>query len=72
MAKVDEIQNLDDFPDEEAASNRWDVDSDLLFFSSIDNTMKKWIETLQHMWSLCKLTFPIKPVFYHLILQSIN
>lgn len=67
-AKVDEIENLDDPLDEETASNRWDVEPDLLFFSSIDDATKKWIETLHRMWSICKLIFPVQPIFSCFIL----
>ncbi|EFN78697.1 Probable exonuclease mut-7-like protein [Harpegnathos saltator] len=55
QARANEIQDFyEDTLEEEATSNRWNVDMDLLYFSSIDNATKKWIETLQHMWSLWK------------------
>ncbi|XP_014474860.1 PREDICTED: exonuclease mut-7 homolog isoform X5 [Dinoponera quadriceps] len=54
QAKMNETENPDDFPDDEAAGNCWNIDTDLLYFSSIDSATKKWIETLEHMWLLWK------------------
>lgn len=42
------------FKNFQAMSRRQKIDMDLLFFSSIDEATKIWLDTLHRMWSLCK------------------
>lgn len=61
--------DFDDIPVTWAQSK---VDDDLQFFSSIDNPTRTWLNTLNHVWSLCKYKNFKKFRKFILIIDIIN